>query len=55
MKKYTNEIIVEGHTDTVPINTGYYKSNWELSADRAVKVTRFLVESKGLDPKKFKL
>ncbi|WP_027307529.1 OmpA family protein [Caloramator sp. ALD01] len=52
LKKYTNEIIVEGHTDNVPINTGYYKSNWELSADRAVKVTRFLVESKGIDPKK---
>lgn len=52
LKKYPNEILVEGHTDNIPINTGYYKTNWELSADRAVKVARFLIESKGLNPTK---
>lgn len=52
IKKYPNEILVEGHTDNIPINTGYYKTNWELSADRAVKVARFLIESNGLNPTK---
>ncbi len=33
---------VDGHTDRVPINTGMYPSNWELSTARAVSVVRFL-------------
>jgi len=49
---FNNEIVVEGHTDNVPINRGYYQSNWELSADRAVKVVRFLVENKGVSPER---
>ncbi len=48
-----NQIIVEGHTDNVPINTLLFPSNWELSVARAVTVTRFLVEARGLDPLRF--
>jgi len=33
---------VDGHTDRVPISTGKYPSNWELSTARAVSVVRFL-------------
>lgn len=33
---------VDGHTDRVPINTGQYPSNWELSTARAVSVVRYL-------------
>lgn len=33
---------ITGHTDNVPINTTRYPSNWELSAARAVNVTRYL-------------
>ena len=33
---------VEGHTDDVPIRTAQYPSNWELSAQRATNVVRFL-------------
>ncbi|MCX7904181.1 MAG: OmpA family protein [Caloramator sp.] len=52
LRMFENEIVVEGHTDNVPINRGYYDSNWELSADRAVKVVRFLVEKQGINPEK---
>jgi len=39
-----DRIRVEGHTDNRPIRTIQYPSNWELSADRAIKVVRFLQE-----------
>lgn len=37
-------ISVEGHTDDVPIRTAQFPSNWELSAARASRVVRHLVE-----------
>jgi chemotaxis protein MotB len=39
---------VEGHTDSVPISTIQFPSNWELSATRAVTVVRTLSEQYGL-------
>ena len=39
---------VEGHTDSVPISTVQFPSNWELSATRAVTVVRALSELYGL-------
>jgi len=39
-----NEVRVEGNTDSVPIATAAYPTNWELSAARATGVTRYLVE-----------
>ncbi len=40
---------VEGYTDTIPISTGRFPSNWELSAARAASVTRELINN-GVDP-----
>lgn len=45
-----NEIMVVGHTDTVPINTPLFPSNWELSTKRATNVVLYLTKSLGLDP-----
>jgi chemotaxis protein MotB len=53
LRRVDNRIIVEGHTDNVPINTFLFPSNWELSVARAVVVVRFLVEIKGLEPERF--
>jgi chemotaxis protein MotB len=41
--------LVAGHTDNVPIKTKKFKSNWELSTQRAVEVTKLLVEG-GMKP-----
>lgn len=39
-----NAVIIEGHTDSRPIRTGQFPSNWELSTARATEVLRYLVE-----------
>lgn len=46
-------IVVEGHTDNVPITTTRFRSNWELSAARAVTVADALLSEDVLDPQRF--
>jgi chemotaxis protein MotB len=43
------QFLVAGHTDDKPIRSARFPSNWELSTERAVVVTRFLI-SKGMKP-----
>lgn len=54
LKKVTDSYIqIEGHTDNVKIAGSLkrrYPTNWELSADRATSVVRFLQEKGGIDP-----
>ncbi len=45
----TNDIVVEGHTDSRPFGAGQTYSNWELSADRA-NAARRVMEAVGLNP-----
>jgi chemotaxis protein MotB len=49
----TDKVIrIEGHTDNIPIAGALakrYPTNWELSAARALNVTRYL-EKEGIDP-----
>ncbi|WP_291658949.1 OmpA family protein [Clostridium sp.] len=47
-----NKILIEGHTDSRPINTAEYPSNWELSTARAVNVVRYFIEKKGVTPER---
>jgi len=44
-------IIVEGHTDSAPINTPLFPSNWELSGARAASVVRLFIET-GVDARR---
>lgn len=48
-----NHIIIEGHTDSRPINSALYPSNWELSTARATQVLRWITEVRGLPPHQF--
>lgn len=41
---------IEGHTDNVPIKYSGWKSNWELSAARAMSVLHHLVDQEEIEP-----
>lgn len=45
-----NAIEAEGHTDTLPIRSAQFPSNWELSVARATAVVRHLLEAHGISP-----
>ena len=55
--KHNNQyIIVEGHTDNVPIGPELkeeYPTNWELSVARSAAVVRHLAEKAGIQPQRF--
>lgn len=49
-----NDIVIEGHTDNMPISNFEYKNNWQLSSARALNVLEYFVEIKGqINPKRF--
>ena len=48
----SNPVRVEGHTDNIPISTGEFRSNWELSVRRATEVIRYLIERHDLSPRR---
>lgn len=50
-RKFPYLVRIEGHTDSVPINSEQYPSNWELSAARAVTVARYF-QGLGLPPER---
>jgi len=51
LAKLPNDVLVEGHTDNVPIKGGRFQTNWELSMARAYSVVQYMQEL-GMDPKK---
>ena len=44
------DILVEGHTDTIPIKTALYHDNWDLSAARAISIVRILTDEYQIAP-----
>ena len=45
------EILVEGHTDSIPLSgRGLVKDNWDLSVMRATNVVKVLLKNPSLDP-----
>ena len=45
-----HDIVVEGHTDNVPIKGTQFPTNWELSTARATVVVRYLIDQMNFPP-----
>ncbi|MCL5065672.1 MAG: OmpA family protein [Firmicutes bacterium] len=50
LEKVPNDIEVSGYTDSTPIHTAQFPSNWQLSAMRAANVVYVLSKVSGIDP-----
>ncbi len=46
-------IRIEGHTDSMPISSAKYPSNWELSSARACTIVRYMINRFKFNPKLF--
>lgn len=44
------DVMVEGHTDNVPIRTAQFRDNWDLSVIRATSIVRILTEDLQISP-----
>jgi chemotaxis protein MotB len=50
VKNQDIDILIEGHTDNVPIKTATYKDNWDLSVARATSIVRILTDDHKVVP-----
>lgn len=50
LDKFKNPIVIEGHTDSMPIRNKKYPSNWELSTSRATNIIKYLTEKYKFPP-----
>lgn len=53
IQKLPNAVRLEGHTDAIPIHTGRFDSNWDLSAKRAIAMMELLTGNFGLHTDRF--
>ena len=49
LQEKSGKIVVAGHTDNIPIRTGRFRSNWELSSARAVTVLHAMLRNPNID------
>ena len=49
LNELSNPLQIEGHTDSVPIHTAQFRSNWELSAARSIAMMEVLATRYSID------
>lgn len=52
LKGIDNQIMIEGHSDNIPVRNSRYTSNWEISTIRAVRILRLFVGRFGIPPER---
>jgi len=53
IKNMPNPVIVDGHTDNVPVSGRKFRSNFELSAARAFSVIKYFIDTENIPPERF--
>ncbi len=53
LANYQNRVLLEGHTDSVPIHTAQFRSNWELSTARSIAVMELMASAGSLQTDRF--
>ncbi|HET6514365.1 MAG TPA: OmpA family protein [Thermodesulfovibrionales bacterium] len=53
LKRTENAVVIEGHSDNVPVRGGKNASNWELSTARATSVLMALLADHTINPARF--
>lgn len=52
LTKIDNPVIIEGHTDSIPIKNAKYPSNWELSTARSTNIISYMIKQGRISPKR---
>ncbi len=54
IQKVPNEVVVEGHTDSIPVSpSSEFSSNWELSLERAFSIVHYFTNIEGVSGRRF--
>jgi chemotaxis protein MotB len=46
------DVLIEGHTDSIPIKTSKYQDNWDLSTARASSIVRLMADEHNINEKR---
>jgi chemotaxis protein MotB len=55
LRDLPNAVRLEGHTDSVPIQNGRFRSNWDLSAARSIAALAYFVSNFGISADRFSI
>jgi chemotaxis protein MotB len=53
LSRHGNRVLLEGHTDSMPIHTAQFRSNWELSTARSIAVMELMEQKVGMPGQRF--